>query len=65
MFKIKPSLNGFLDSGIANAKSHTHSQSRHPRYTKTVKEYVSANASKFAEKSQQVTMYKKNRAKSA
>jgi len=54
-----------LDSGIANAKSHTHSQSRHPRYTKTVKEYVSANASKFAEKSQQVTMYKKNRAKSA
>jgi DNA (cytosine-5)-methyltransferase 1 len=36
-------------SGFANAKSHTHLQSRHPSFTKTVKEYAFANASKFAE----------------
>jgi hypothetical protein len=59
---MKQFLNGFLDSGIANAASHTHFQSRHPSFTKTVKEYVFANASKFAKKSQQVTMYIKNSA---
>jgi len=36
-------------SGFANAKSHTHLQSYNPSYTKTVKEYAFANASKFAE----------------
>lgn len=50
MFKVKQFLNGFLDSEIAHAKSHTHFQSRHPRFTQTVKEYVFANASKFTEK---------------
>jgi hypothetical protein len=62
MSRIKQYLNGFLDSGTATAKSHTHLQSRHPNFTKTVKEYVFANASKFAEKkARQVTMYKKHR----
>lgn len=41
MFKIKQSLNGFLDSGIANAESHTHLQFALANATsKIVKEYV-------------------------
>jgi len=37
--------NQHIFSGYANAKSHTHLQSRHPSSAQTVKEYASANAS--------------------
>jgi hypothetical protein len=37
--------NQHIFSEYANAKRHTHLQSRHPSSTQTVKEYASANAS--------------------